>query len=224
MVDFLKRTYYKAGGLLVAKPDLTLATSVSTEGMQAPVYIDNRSLLLTADDQGQTSQCAAYSMATVIEVAKWKQGRMRKTIDPGPIYAEAKRIDGDDNEGTYLDSVFKASKNLGLIGPGSTMRALKTRNDVKFAIREHEVCLLGFMISDGWNEVNRRTGYIGLGRDKLGGHAVAGCWYNDIAGARDIGIGWGNSWSPSWGVNGFGRMTWAQFEEQFMYGLVVENI
>jgi len=34
------------------------------------------------------------------------------------------------------------------------------------------------------------------------------------------GIGWQNSWGD-WGIDGFGRMTWAQFDRQFMYGVVL---
>jgi hypothetical protein len=225
MVDFSKRTCFKAGGLLVDKPDLLLATTgADTSNLQAPLYVDNRGLLLPADNQGDKPWCAAYTMATVIEIAKWKKTRERVTIDPAPIYVKAKLHDGNNDPGTYLDSVFVAARKLGLIPESASMRALRTRNDVKFAIREFEVCLLGLMITDGWNDVNLRTGYIGNGKQKLGGHAIAGCWYNDTPGARDNGIGIGNSWGLSWGVNGFGRLTWEQFDEQFMYGLVVENI
>lgn len=224
MIDLGKRTSYKAGGLLLDKPDLTLATPAGAYAGEPPLYMDHRSILLPADDQKTDPYCAAYAMASVIEVALWRKTRSRKTIDPDPIYTEAKRIDGNTDPGTYLDSVFKASVNLGLVGAQAQMHALRSRREVMFAIREHEVCLLGFNISGGWNCVDKRTGYIGADTKKLGGHAVTGCWYNDAAGSRDSGIGWGNSWSPNWGIDGFGRMTWVQFDSQFMYGLVVENI
>jgi hypothetical protein len=224
MVDLGKCTSYKAGGLLFDKPDLTLAAPVDPYAGEPPLYLDHRSILLPPDDQGQDPYCAAYTMASVIEVALWKKTRLRKTIDPVPIYIEAKRIDGNTDPGTYLDSVFKAAVNLKLIAPTAAMRALRTRKDVMFAIREHEVCLLGFNITEGWNKGDKRTGFIGAGDQKLGGHAVTGCWYNGISGSHDTGVGWGNSWSQSWGIGGFGRMSWEQFDRQFMYGLVVENI
>jgi hypothetical protein len=225
MVDFAKVSCFKAGGLLMDKPDLALATPLASPAdRHAPIYIDNRAILLEADSQGATSQCAAYTMSSVIEVALWKRDRKKTTVDPVVIYTEAKRLDGNDEPGTYLDSVFQAAKNLKLIGEAAVMRSLTTRDDVKFAIREAEVCLLGFNISAGWNEVNKRTGFIGNAGSSLGGHAVAGCWYSDVPGRSDNGVGIGNSWSTSWGVNGFGRLTWEQFDEQFIHGLVVENI
>lgn len=225
MLDLSKTTCFKAGGLRTDRKDMTLATAgIDSSGLQAPLYIDNRGLLLPADNQGNDPFCAAYTMATVIEVAKWKKNRIRETIDPAPIYAKAKLLDGNNEPGTYLDSVFLASQKLGLISPESKMRPLYNMNDVKFAIREFEICLLGFMITEGWNSVDKRSGFIGAQNGKLGGHAVTGCWYNDTPGASDNGIGIGNSWGLGWGVNGFGRLTWKQFEEQFMYGLVVENV
>ena len=223
MVDFAKKTCFKAGGLLLDKPDLTLASAAGPAG-EAPLCVDNRSLLLKADDQGTTSQCAAYTMATVIEVALWKKTRERTTINPVPIYERAKQIDGNNVPGTYLDSVFKAAKELNLISQDATMTALRTKAEVKFAVRESEVCLLGFNITAGWNNVNKRTGFIGPDAAPLGGHAVVGCWYNDTPGARDTGIGIGNSWSSKWGVNGFARITWAQFDEQFIHGIVLGNL
>lgn len=224
MVNISKRTCFQGGGLLFDKPDLTLALEASSHEGAPPLYVDNRGLLLAADNQGTTPQCAAYTMATVLEVALWRKNRSKTTIDPVPIYTEAKRIDGNDRPGTYLDSVFKAAQNLKLIGPEVSMRALRNRTDVKFAIREHEVCLLGFRITEGWNNVDKRTGFIGPDGGNQGGHAVTGCWYNDIPGAPDSGLGVGNSWGTRWGVRGFGRLTWKQFDEQFMYGLVVEGL
>ena len=225
MVDLGKRTFFEAGGLLLDKEDLkfSVAAPVSSNE-QPPTYVDNRSFLLAADDQGTTSQCAAYSMASVIEVALWKKTREHRTIDPVPIYDEAKRIDGNSEPGTYLDSVVHAAKTLGLISIDARARALRTRNDVKFALREFEVCLLGMKITQGWNNVDARTGFIGPDPQSLGGHAVTACWYDDSPGSSAPGIGIENSWGLSWGVRGFGRMTWEQFDKQFLYGLVVENI
>ena len=91
---------------------------------------------------------------------------------------------------------------------------LTTERDVKFALHTHGVCVAGFAITSGWNVVSR-SGWIGTQEDGIGGHAVLLCYYDAD------GIGFQNSWLD-WGVRGFGRMTWGQFLEQFMYGAVIE--
>jgi hypothetical protein len=78
-----------------------------------------------------------------------------------------------------------------------------------------DVVIIGFEIDEGWNACSSVTGYIGHGGATLGGHAVLGCYYDGD------GFGFENSWAKTWGRNGFGRMTWKQFDEQFLYALAV---
>ena len=74
------------------------------------------------------------------------------------------------------------------------------------------------MITDDWNMADKDTGLIGVwnAANKIGGHAVLLCWYDDKT------VGWQNSWGTEWGCGGFGRMSWDQFEEQFLYAVVLE--
>lgn len=184
-------------------------------GWVAPSYLDIRAYCLPKNDQGSTSQCAAYSMAGLLEAVNWRRTHVPVQIDPAPIYAEAKRIDGDPADGTTFTSVFAAVKNLGLLHKKATAIYFDTFDEYSFALHRYGACLLGFRIDDGWSYANR-DGWIPGGSRERGGHAVLGCWYDVRRGA-----GFQNSWGE-WGANGFGRLTIEQFNRSFMGGLAVE--
>lgn len=226
LIDLLtgkKISDFKGGGLHLDR--LTIKGAKAAEGSSGfcpPPWLDNRPYCLPADDQGQTSMCAAYSMAGLLEVYHWKKNRVPTTIDPKPIYAEAKRIDGNNSEGTYLESVFQAAITLGLLPETAHPVMLTGLLDVKFALHRYTVCIAGFRITSGWNRVGR-DGWIGEADDSLGGHAVLLNWYSDF-GSREDGVGWTNSWNRAWGNDGRGRMRIRQFRPQFMYGLAVGGV
>ena len=109
------------------------------------------------------------------------------------------------------------AQDLGFLPTPAPIRTLTGRRDIQWALHRYRVALIGFDIDDNWNDAGR-NGWIGRRPDaeNLGGHAVLACYYDAE------GIGWQNSWGSRWGWEGFGRMTWQQFGEQFMYGVVVE--
>ena len=222
MFEFLKykRTDFKAGGLLPAKRMMTAKNVVYTaQNFVAPKRIDNRDLCIGTSDQGQTSQCAAYATAGQIEVKNWKRLHYPAQIDPGPIYAEAKRLDGDNGSGTSLDNAAQAAINLGLI-TGEPKFINKDMDSIKFAVHTNEICVGGFLITDEWNYVNSQTGEISSSASAsvLGGHAVLICGYDQD------GIYIQNSWSPDWGLYGFAILSWEKALQQFMYGMMIVPI
>lgn len=220
-----KETDFKAGGLCLDRIELQSVSGPERSGFVAPEYIDSRPYCMAADDQSTTPRCAAFSMAGLIEVRTWINTHIPKTVDPAPLYAEAKRIDGNNSPGTYFESVFQAAKNLKLIPDTATLVKLTNFLDVKFALHKNAVCLLGFNIDDGWNKTDTRSGWVDNGTRTLGGHAVLGCYFYDSRSLSEPpSVGFQNSWSSSWGMRGFGRMTLSQFDKQFMYGVAVEGI
>ena len=184
-----------------------------------PRWIDSRPYCLVASDQGKTSQCAAYSVAGWLETRNWRTTHVAEQVDAAPIYAEAKRIDGTSSEGTYLTSVAQAVQNLKLVQGTIRSAEVRTLDDLQFALHRDAVCLGAFMATRGWNACDPKTGWIGGSSEAVGGHAVLMCWYQD-----GKGVGWQNSWSPTWGMQGFGRMTEAQFREQWLGGLALEIV
>jgi hypothetical protein len=150
-------------------------------------------------------------MAQYIEIKNWQRTHSFHQIDPAPIYARAKVIDGDNDDGTYMLSVVKAAKDLGLLPISSNLEVIKSAVDVRYALHANQICLLAMRITKGWYNASNINGYILDNKEYVGGHMILGCWY-----AVGKGFGWQNSWGTSWGVQGFGRCTEAQFDSQFM--------
>ena len=217
-INRARHTSFGAGGL-VQTPTLLFAShrmSLPKE-WSYPAYIDSRPYCLPTDNQGLTSMCAAYSMAGAIEVENWRMHHVAKQQDAARIYAEAKKIDGNNSPGTSFPSVFDAAKNLGILSQGSEYETIRSRAELMFALHKYGVCLLGFVINEGWNYCGA-DGWISDYDGVLGGHAVLGCFYD-----KD-GVGFQNSWGVTWGSNGYGRMTWDQYDKQIMDGMVIGRL
>lgn len=187
-----------------AKPDL-------------PLRIDNRWMLPESSNQGSTPQCAAYSMAGLIEFRGWKENGTKRQIDPEPIYAEAKKIDGNSDPGTRLESVVIAAGRLGHILTPGTFMTCRTSDEVCRALHQYGAVIAGFSVDESWC-TPAEGGWISGGGRKLGGHAVLLCAYS--LDGSDEWIGFQNSWGSGLGWRGFGRLPWSLFEKQHLYSLV----
>ncbi len=209
-------TGYNGGGLILEQhvddPRLCLS---APEAFTVPEYVDSRPYCLPASNQGDSPHCAGYATAGYIEVVNWKNTSVAHQVDGDKIYVKAKTIDGMNGDGTSLTAAITGAELLGYIGKINRISTVGSRRAVQYALHKYGVCIAGFMIDSGWNSASSRTGYIGNQSESLGGHAVLLCWYDSE------GVGFQNSWKD-WGVKGFGRMTWAQFENQFMYAVVLE--
>jgi intein/homing endonuclease len=180
----------------------------------------------------KTHNCAGYSMAGYIEYHNWKTIHYPAQVDGDAIYAEAKKIDGNNSPGTYLRSAIQAAINLKLINgtpkyvdypsinQSGMDRALKRIISIKFALHQYGVVLAGFRITDEWDWVDKKTGMIRDMGEKAkgkGGHAVLLCGY-DMEGVYIQ-----NSWGIFWGHYGFAVLSWKQYVQQIMQAMVVEN-
>ena len=237
---FNTRKYnYVGGGLLpslgmAARP--TLKASMNPR-FTAPSYVDYRPLCIESSNQGPEPSCAGYAQAGCVEVRYWRETGEMRQFDGDECYRVAKTLDGMPSvEGTSLVAAAQAAEQLGWIKP-SGLRTFFTPEEFRFALHKSGAVPIGLMITDEWQQVNIRTGYIDRRKHpkQIGGHAVLACYYDKDS------VGFQNSWgsgtasggaderravadgSGAWGVSGFGRMTWAQFEKQFMYGLFIEK-
>lgn len=196
---------------LLSAPPIAAKTPV-------PKRIDRRDEMLPASNQGLSSECAAYSLAGILEAKKWRDTGVFKQIDPSPIYAEAKNRDGYAGAGTTLKAAMDAAIALGIMAKPTEIFAISDLLGFKRALHRYGFAHLAFNITDAWSEPSA-AGWISddASLPLIGGHAVAGCAYDSSNGQQWIGIQ--NSWSNSVGWHGFMRMSEVQFKRQFLYGV-----
>jgi len=184
-----------------------------------PSMVDLRSQMLPPNDQGSSQACAAYAMAGCIEFHNWRTYGTAIQVDPAPIYARAKQIDGlgDGVEGTTLEAVVQASQDLGLLSwvDNATIRDISHPLEIKRALHRNGVLLAAFEITDQWMHASP-DGWIPEGGEKIGGHACVLCAYDQVS-ARPF-YGFQGSWGEQ-GWRGFNRLSPQQFAEQFIYAL-----
>lgn len=206
-------------GLLPRRVSLQRRLLTSPASYVPPKHIDRRSELLTASNQGDTSQCVAYALAGWIEHYRWKYEGVVAQIDPAPIYKLAKGIDGYPNEdGTSLEAGLQAAQELGLMPLVGSIREVTTEIEVKQALHRYGVVLAAFNATEAWGNPGS-DGWMQPDGRPLGGHAVLLCGYSDIDVPPYHALQ--NSWGDI-GWRGFVRMSPRQFVAEFQYGLTWE--
>jgi hypothetical protein len=214
------KTNFTGGGLIdqLAIRSLPNLSSSKNPRFKAPVYIDSRPYLLLASNQGAEPSCAGFTTANYAEARRWRETGECEQLDGSDCYRLAKTLDGMPSvDGTTLLAAAQAGEELGWY-KATGLKVITTLEDLRYALHIFGIVPCGFAITEDWNSVNTKTGYINYTKNPrpLGGHAVAVCYYDKDS------VGWQNSWG-GWGCYGFGRMTWRQAQEQFMYGLAIEK-
>lgn len=177
------------------------------------------------EDQGQKPYCAAYSATSWLEGVLWRLTGIKEEIDPSPLYAEAKKLDGDTlGDGTTLEAVMQAILNRGYFEGGKVKtfgsswfgldpdRAIE---DVKMSVFRYGGCIIGCNIDESW--YSPKDGVIKGGGRSLGGHAIV------CAGMDDGGVVIVNSWGEKWGRGGKAYVPNKVLRDQLIYGAVITN-
>jgi len=208
------------GGLQITAEDrqYRAARPLKAGDKVVPVTFDNRQLVTPTEDQGDKPHCVAYSMTSLIESAQWQQTHAIVQLNPVPLYDMAKRIEGNNHDGTTFTSAFQAAIEIGYIPTDSRLHNLTSLRDVQYAIHEFGLCLLGLDVTEAWGQAASDGWIHDNGGAALGGHAVVGVGW-------DIGqpdwVAFKNSWGK-WGAVGFGRLSVAQFNKRFLDGVAIE--
>ena len=215
------KTDFQAGGLTILDEPLLAAPRVSVPDEFTTLdWYDGRMYCLPPSNQEQLPACAGFAADGYAEVDKWAETGIKEQYDGKATYYRAKELEGNNKDGTTLTWAAKAAQDLGHIDADLTIRTIKTKREVQFALHKHKAVIAGFMITAGWNDVSD-DGWINENDiEAIGGHAVLLCWYNDDPN-YPMGIGLQNSWDD-WGYKGFGRMSWKAFHQQFLYAIVLE--
>lgn len=212
----MKLHLFDNGPGLITQPRMA---PLSAGTRRVPEYCDCMPYCMPASNQGQTSQCAWYTATCGAEARHWRIDDVFEQLESLPGYDEAKRRDGmPGTQGTTLTAATEAAVALGVLPPETHATVINSAEQVRYAIHRTGGCMLGFSINSAWKEPDGGGTVPDGVFSPWGGHAVWGCYYDPIF------IGFANSWGADWGWNGFGRMTWAQFEKQFMYGVQWDGI
>jgi hypothetical protein len=185
-----------------------------------PTLIDLRPQLLPSNNQFSSSKCVAFAVAGWLEFYNWKYKGVAAQIDPNPIYAQAKKIDGEPGVlGTTLDAGIQAAQDLELISPLSSdrIRYVSGAAEVQQALHRYGALLGAFAVTDLWGDA-KPDGWIPAGGVEIGYHAVLLCGYSTITPPW---FALQNSWGDQ-GWRGFNRLSPQSFEDHFSYGLVID--
>jgi len=208
-----KNTKFVGGGLFDGAWQLLRGPLVQVpENFSSPAYVDGKPYCIESSNQGATSHCAGYATAGMKEVLHWRETGVRAQYDGDAVYKLAKTLDGFPTvDGTTLQAAARAADGMNWF-PGRQQTLVFDGQMLRWALHRYGCCVAGFGIDSNWNRVNRKTGWIARSRNPkpLGGHAVLVCYYD-----KD-GVGFQNSWGTDWGVSGFGRMSWEQFNTSFI--------
>lgn len=216
--DRIIKTYYQTRDKAGRRLDV--------DGLVNPLRLDFRQQCSVTDDQGPTSECAAYSVCGMCEALIWKRTGRLVNLNPDQVYAGAKQMDGMKNQdGTYLEYAIRSAFRLGGFDNVDSLKIgflyageeKTTIEKLKFLVHKYEFLHVGFNISDGWYRCRQDNPVIEYGTYDCGGHAVL------VAGYDPQGVYIQNSWGVSWGSKGFGILPWSLFHRQFIYACYVED-
>jgi hypothetical protein len=211
-IDEIIKTYYKLDNIPIT-------------GLINPIKIDNRNIASVPDNQGSTPHCSGYSIANMFELIYWKRTGKLINLNADQIYAKAKELDCKPSiNGVALEfAMFAAAELCGIknklkLGILRYSNPDETIEKIKFLIHKYDVVQAGFMISTGWNKVDKNNYIIERTSIPLGCHAVL------IVGYDPIGIYIQNSWGKGWGFKSFAIMKWEDVIKDLTYCCYIDNL
>lgn len=150
-------------------------------------------------DQGQTSECVAYSWVHWLEDGPFYQASTpHPIIQPNPVYREAQKIDewpGENYNGTSVRAGAKILQNLGFI---QNYLWTTNINTLISTVLNVGPVVVGTLWYRNMFFPNRTTGIISVSGPLSGGHAYV---INGVDTKRRL-FRIKNSWGRKWGQNG----------------------
>lgn len=179
-------------------------------------------------DQGSTSQCVAYSMATVKMHQEFKEHKKYYSFDPSWLYELCKQNDGiPDQDGTFIRVALGLVQDMGYLAKAERYKLkedthfridkyvrLTSVQQIKEAIYHVGPVVFGIMLDEGVYKPDR-LGVIPEPNDRhLGGHAMTIVGWDDSkrcqgsTGAFLV----KNSWGTDYGKKGYVWYPYTHFD------------
>ena len=231
-IEEFEKSHPVGGCLVPDNIDELPKLSLGSTKFVSPAELDLRGYCTWILDQGQNPICAGAGMAQMVSNIYFRKNNYPEKFDAMKIYKEAKRIEGNNDDGTTLTAVMQAALNFKYFDAEKCkIRTIyHTRNAielVKYAIHKFGIMLLGLNITSEWYAANKKkTSITGNGNYRVcGGHCVCATGFigDETKDMDNGGIIITNSWGPSWACKGSALITYREFEKEFMYGCALSN-
>ncbi|MDD5492553.1 MAG: C1 family peptidase [bacterium] len=207
--------------------------------VKMPAKVDHTSKMTPVRDQGDEGTCVGFA-STVGMKEYQEQVDYEKLVELSPrfLYNECKKIDGFDGEGTTIRTAMKVLKEYGVCRekywpykphqqdkpkPGAKDNAKKfsvltyarilNLQELKMSLVQKGPVVIGVEVFNGM--MDAKNGVVPLPNRKessLGGHAICPVGYDD----KKKLVKFKNSWSESWGDDGYGYLPYAYIEQYMM--------
>lgn len=194
--------------------------ALNASGIARPFHVEGRGETLRCGNQGQKPTCVAHACVGIVEQARLRFRRIAEQLDPDPVYARAKEIDGlPGRDGTTLEAGMQAVVDLGWLAPPRDLQYCGTWEEMKSALLANRF-VLAAVEADEALYVTGRDGWWKPDGKTVGGHAMhlIGC-DDDVAHHADFANSWGED---GYGFDGFVRLPQVHFERVWLYGLTWE--
>lgn len=168
-------------------------------------------------DQGQSSECVAYSWLHFVEdgpvVQNYHTNRAKPLIEPNKLYRECQLRDpwrGEQYNGTSVRAGALILKDLGII---REYRWASSVNEIKHALLTIGPMVVGTKWYSGMMNVDSK-GFIKPSGSDMGGHAYV---INGVD-TKNKFFKIKNSWGKRWGIDGTAKISFDDFEQLFRNG------
>lgn len=179
------------------------SNNVPVKGVTFPLRVDNRQYCSPTDYQGKNPSCCGYSAAQILESINWMKTGIIKQFDANQIYAKAKETDGQlGRSGTYPDLAMV--KGLELAPQFNGKYEVKTStshniDELKRVIHKNMFACINMSVTKDFCNLNDSNFVYKSLDEKIGGHSLVCCGYDDPSKMFIM----QNHWGTIWGLKGF---------------------
>jgi hypothetical protein len=210
---------------LADERDLTWRAVVAPQSVSVPTK-HRLSALGTVLNQGDKPYCVGYSTASLKMHQEFKEHKKYYTFDPDWLYAECKKVDGYNGDGTYLRVALKIIQETGYLAKAERYKLkdntnfkiekyvrLTSKQQIREALYHIGPVVFGITVDEGIYAPVRGIVAEPHGKEQ-GGHAMLIVGYDDnkkCHGSRGA-FRIKNSWGKEWGSRGFAWLPYSHFD------------
>jgi len=157
-------------------------------------------------DQGDSSECVAYSVAGLKRYQAWSKDKQWPSLDVDGFYQACKAVDGSpDTQGTFPRAAMQVLQQTGIKAADGTVYKIASYSrcasvsDIKVSLATEGPVVVGLHIYDvDWNNLTPGSVIPVQVPPQAEGHCILFVGYDDLLEAFQV----RNSWGADWGEDG----------------------